>query len=137
VGFEIYIECFGESQRSGISRTAVRELFPIAEKESQPDDWRIQYDSKNICDISATPLTSDAARLTSLCIFHPCADLKLWVGLYSLLQLGSVVIYWPGSPPIVAEGFISANLPKEMIDAMGAPRVVRSAADILQILSES
>jgi hypothetical protein len=137
VSFEVYLQCFGESERSGISRAAARRLFPVVEEESEPDYWRIQYDPKNSCDIGVTALGSDQAMLVSLCIHRPCADLRLWEGLFAVLRMGSVVVLWPGSPAIVFGDTIGANLPKDMIGSIGPPRSVHSAAEILRLLRES
>jgi hypothetical protein len=134
MSFEVYLQCFGESERSGISRVAVRRLFPVLEEESEPDYWHILYDPTNSCCIAVTALDSDKAMLTSLCIHRPCADLRLWEGLFAILRMGAVVGFWPDGPPIVAEDTIGANLPKEIIDALGLPRTVRSAAEILRLL---
>ena len=134
---EVYLQCFGESERSGISRAAVRRLFPVVEEESESDDWRILYDPKNSCDIGVTALDSDKAMLTSLCIYRPCGDIRLWEGLFAVLCMGAVVVFWPGSPPIVAADTVGANLPKNMVEALGPARSVHSAADILQLLRET
>lgn len=137
MGFEVYLQCFGESELSGISRTAVRSLFPIIEEESESDYWRVRYDDKNSCDIGVTSVASEKEMLKSLYIDRPCGDLRLWEGLLSVLRMGSVVIFWPGGPPVVADDAVAANLPKDMTDAMGRPRSIRAAEELLRLVRES
>jgi hypothetical protein len=136
MGFEVYLQCFGESEQRGISRAAIRSLFPIIEEKSEADYWRIKYDDTNSCNIGVAALPSNKEMLKSLFVDRPCGDLRLWEGLLSVLRMGSVVIFWPGSPPIVADDATAAKLPKAMSDAMGQPRPVRSADELLHLLRE-
>ncbi|MGC2530397.1 MAG: hypothetical protein WA639_21830 [Candidatus Acidiferrum sp.] len=136
MGFEVYLDCFGDTKTKGISRTLVRSLFPVAKDESEPNYWRVRYDKKNSCEIGLTPLTSNPEMLAGLFVNRPCADLRLWDGLVRILQMGCVVIFWPGGPPVVAEGTPTSDLPKDMIDSIGKPKSVSSAAELLRLVQE-
>jgi len=137
VSFEVYLQCFGESEHSGISRAVVRSLFPVIAEESEPDYWRVRYDNKNWCNIGVTAMTSDKGMLKSFYVDRPCGDLKLWEGLFAVLRMGSVVIFWPGGPPVVAVEAVAADLPEDMIDSIGPPRLVSSAEELLRLLRVS
>jgi hypothetical protein len=137
LGFEVYLDCFGETKTRGISRTLVRSLFPIVEGESEPDYWQVHYDKKNSCQIGVTPLASDPGMLAGLFVNRPCADLKLWEGLVRVLRMGCVVIFWPGGAPVVAEGTSTSDLPKDMVDSIGEPRCVSSAAELVRLVQGS
>jgi len=134
VGFEVYLECFGETQRTGIPRVAVRSLFPVVEQESEPDYWRLRYDKTNSCEIAVTPLKSDSKMLAGLLVDCPCVHLDLWKGLLRVLQMGSVVMFWPGGPPVLAEGGPASDLPKGMIDSIGPPKFADSADELLRLV---
>jgi hypothetical protein len=136
VGFEVYLQCFGETETTGISRTVVRSFFPITEVDSEPDYWRVRYDSKNSCEIGITPLASGREMLTGLFVNRPCGDLKLWEGLLRVLRMGCVVMFWPGGPPVLAEGTSTSDLPKDMIDSIGKARYVSSAAELVRLVQE-
>ena len=137
MGFEVYLQCFGESERTGISRAAVRSLFPVIEEESERDYWRVRYDNKNLCEIGVTAMTSDNEMLKSFYVDRPCGDLRLWEGLLAVLRMGSVVIFWPGGPPVVALEAVAAHLPEDLIDSIGQPKLVSSAEELLGLLRES
>jgi hypothetical protein len=137
MSFEVYLQCFGEGERLGISRAAVRSLFPVIEKESEPDYWRVRYDSKNSCDIGITAMALDKEMLKSFYVDRPCRDLRLWEGLFSVLRMGSVVMFWPGGPPVVADDAVAGDLPKDMIDSMGQPKLARSVEELLRLVRES
>jgi hypothetical protein len=51
--------------------------------------------------------------------------------------MGSVVMFWPGGPPIVTDGTVATNLPQEMTNVMGAAKPVNSADEILRLLKET
>ncbi len=137
MGFEVFLDCFGETKALGISRALVRSFFPVVEGESEPDYWQVRYDKKNRCQIGVTPLASDREMLAGLFVNRPCADLKLWEGLVRILRMGCVVIFWPGGPPVVAEGTSTSDLPQDMIDSIGEPRRVSSAAELLRLVQNS
>jgi hypothetical protein len=137
VGFEVYVQCFGETEKTGISRTAVRALFPIVAEESQPDYWRVRYDDKNACHIGAIALPSDEKMLKSIVVERPCGESKLWDALISVMKMGSVVMFWPGGPPVVCDGAVASNLPPEMTNVMGAAKPVHSGEEILRLLKET
>ena len=137
MGFEVYVQCFGESEKTGISRTAVRALFPVVAEESQPDYWRIRYDDKNACHIGVIAVPSDDKMVKSIVVQRPCGDPKLWDALISVMKMGSVVMFWPGGPPVVTDESVASNLPKEMTNVIGAAKPVHSAEEILRLLRET
>ena len=99
MSFEVYVQCFGENESTGIPRAVVRSLFPIIPAESKPDFWRVRYDAQNSCHISVTALPSNKEMLKSFCVERPCGDSRLWEALITVLRMGSIVMFWPGGPP--------------------------------------
>ncbi len=135
MSFEVFIACFKGGEPAGIRRADVRTLFPVDQSRSEPDYWSVYYDDLNSCHIGVTPLDSDPGQMKALCVFRPCGDLRLWGALLAVLRLGSVVLYFPGdAPPLVASELAGKQLPAEMVEAMGQPRVVSSCDEILQII---
>jgi hypothetical protein len=55
MGFELYLQGFGKTEGLGLSREAIRGLFPVDEASSEPDYWRLRYDGLNSCDIGVNP----------------------------------------------------------------------------------
>jgi hypothetical protein len=51
--------------------------------------------------------------------------------------MGSAVLFWPGGPPVVASGEVVADLPSDMIDSIGQPRVITSGQELVQLVKES
>ena len=115
----------------------MRALFPIVEEESEPYRWSVRYDSKNTCETYVTAHPSHNESLTFLLVDRPCGDVRLWESLFAILKMGKVAVYFPGGPPLVASEAVGASLPSEEVESMGQPRCVRSASDILNIISGS
>jgi len=136
MGFELYLNCFGETEKAGLPREKVRVLFPVEEVSSEPDYWQVRYGKTGSCEISVTPLTTDSSKLNFLHVHRPCVDSRLWESLYELLKMGSVVLFFPGGPPILAKGISATELPQEMIDSIGQPIYVDSGAAIVRIVQE-
>jgi hypothetical protein len=138
VSFEVFLQCFEKGEPAGVPRDAIRPLFPVVEAESEPDYWCVRYDELNSCRISVTSLSSDTALVESLCVFRPCADMRLWDALTEVMRLGPVVLYFPGdAPPLVASEAASEQLPPEMIESLGRPRVVRSGQEIAEAIKHA
>ena len=134
MGFEVFLQCVGDAERSGIPRAGVRSLFPIVEEESEPDYWSVRYDNGNSCHIGVTAAASDREMLTSLYVDRPCGDTRLWEGLHSVLRTGPVVIYWPGGPPVVARRATAELLPKEMVEGLGPAQVAASGEELMRMV---
>jgi hypothetical protein len=134
MGFEIYLQCFGETEGLGLSRDAIRALFPVDEASSEPDYWRLRYDGHDSCDIGVNPFMTDATKLTGLYVDRPCRDIRLWDSLFAILNMGGVVLFFPEGPLIIAEGKSSAGLPEGMMETLGAPVQVDSGEAIRKIV---
>jgi hypothetical protein len=138
MSFEVYVQCFERGEPAGLPWAAVRSLFPVDESRSEPDYWSVYYDDFNSCHIRASRLESDPQRLEALCVFRPCGDLRLWEALFAILRLGSAVLYFPGdAPPLVASEAAGEQLPAEMVEAMGRPRVVSSGEEIVEVIKNA
>jgi hypothetical protein len=133
LGFEVFVKCFKDGEPAGVPRSGIRSLFPIVEAKSELDYWFVWYDDLNSCHVSVTPLVSDLALVESLSVVRPCGDLRLWEALLAVMRFGSVVPYFPGDAhPMVASEAAGAQLPTDLVEALGRPRVVRSGQEIVE-----
>jgi hypothetical protein len=138
LSFEVYVQGFKRGEPAGVPRSAVRALFPVVEAESEPGYWSIRYDHLNSCHVAVSALPADPALVQSLCVVRPCGDPRLWDALLALLRLGPLTLYSPGEgPPLVASEATGEQLPADMVEALGAPRVVRSGSEILAAIESA
>jgi hypothetical protein len=107
-----FISCFGEIQHSGISRAKVRALFPVTEKWIGIRLLAGPLQPKNSCKSGLTPAAPKIEMLKALYVDRPCGDLRPLEAILSVLQMGPVVIFWPGGPPVLANASLAADLQK-------------------------
>jgi len=135
MGFELFLESFAGSKTTGLPREAIRALFPVVEKESERDYWSVRYDPLNWCHITVSSMKGGEERITSLCVYRPCGDIRFFEALLSVLKMGSVFLVFPGtSPPIVGSEDAAEGIPREIAEGMGRPIVARSAQEIIDII---
>jgi hypothetical protein len=136
MGFDVYLQCFA-GEPLGISRAAIRALFPIDEENSEPDYWSIHYSPTDSCKISVTASESDAKLITSLCVYRPCGEARFWESVLSVLRMGPVMLYWPGGGPVVASQMAANEFPREIAESLGQPLNVTSAREIMDAIRAS
>jgi len=158
MSFDLFVQCFGETERSGLSTSDVRALFPIYEEEPRSnswlirawhslfplkgkavtrDFWRVEYGPEDGCEFYVGLLERDKKRLNDFMVARPCGDPRFWESLYSILRMGSVVIYWPGSPLVFAAGASLEGLPEGILEGLGGPVYVESGMEILKRVQET
>ncbi len=136
MSFDIYLQCIA-GEPPGISRAAVRALFPVVEESSEPDYWSVRYDRANSCTIRVTPAKSNRDLITSLGVNRPCGDVRFWESVLAILRMGPVILYWPGGGPLVGSDLVAAEFPPEIAESLGQPRCVGSAQEIMDAIRES
>jgi hypothetical protein len=136
MGFDIYLQCFA-GEPPGISRAAVRALFPIIEQDSEPDYWRVHYDRSDWSTIGVTPSKVDRELITALSVNRPCGDVRFWESVLAILRLGPVMLYWPGGGPLVGSELAARELPPEIAESLGQPSCVGSAQEIMAAIRAS
>jgi hypothetical protein len=131
VSFDVYVQSFQHGEFAGITRQRIRTAFGLHLTEAEPDFWQLRYDEANSCDLHLTADDVDPTMVRGFTIHRPCADLRLWDALASVLSSGDVVLYFPGArAPLVARASVGQHLPPDMIEALGHPVVVTSGSEI-------
>jgi hypothetical protein len=64
--------------------------------------------------------------------------MRLWGSKYKVVSMSNVVLYFPGNaPPLIANESVANHLPEDMIDSLGRPLLVRSGAEIVDVIQQS
>jgi hypothetical protein len=134
VGFDLFLDCLQIREPWGLPEAELRSLFPIVDAASKPHYWSIAYDDRNRCALALSPLAGLNSSIACIHIERPCGDLRFWKALLSILQMGPVVLYFPGGPPIVGTAEASIALPKSELASLGEPQYVGSAEELLSII---
>jgi len=136
MSFDVYLQCVA-GDPPGISRAAIRALFPIVEESSERDYWSVRYDRANSCKIQVTPAKTNNGLVTSLGVNRPCGERRFWEAVLEILKMGPVILYWPGGGPLVGRESVAAEFPQEIAESLGRPEWVSSAQEIMDAIRES
>jgi hypothetical protein len=138
MSFDIYLNCFDHGKPAGVPVLSVRALFPVVDNESDPDYWKVRYGESVWCKIRVALLPTDVTLVTHLGVCRPLRDMRFWEAILAVMRLGAVALYFPGdAPPLVASEFAGQQLPRGMVEALGQPRVVQSASEIVEIIQDA
>jgi hypothetical protein len=139
MSFEVFVQCFSHGEPDGIAIADIQQAFgPKLKKEDGPW-WNLRYDEENECAIHMKFLPRNRNLVHSLTVHRPCADLRLWKSLLTILKLGNIVLYFPAEKPplVVADNSVSEHLPRDMVAAMGPITRVTRAQEILDVIKQS
>lgn len=131
MSFDVFVQCYGETAKAGLPREHIRSLFPISRDDSDPGCWVVKYDEFNTSDIF---VDVESATIKHFMVNRPAEDIRFWAALLAILQLGSVVMFWPGSPPLVACKSNVEPLPEEMLEALGEPILIERPEEFLDLI---
>src|SRR5262245_60923704 len=138
MSFDVYLQCYEYGRAAGIPRTSVRRLFPVIEAQSGRDYWQVRYDELHACTIYLATFAADDQLVSSLTLNRPCGMPQFWDSVLTVMRMGNVVLYFPGClNPLVANEFVGAHLPADMLEALGRPRCVQSGQEIVDIIEHS
>ena len=85
----------------------------------------------NSSDIYVDP---DNEPLKGLMVSRPAGEMRLWEALLTVLQMGQIIIFWPGSPPLIAIGTDTSNFPEGMREGLGEPVRISQPEQFLDLL---
>lgn len=136
---EVHLQRFERGEPSSECEAIILAMLSHVASDNESGCWHIAYDDLNNCDVYVSRDKADPSRVTGLTISRPCGDGRLWDSIYAILSSGPWVMYYPASGPslIVTDERHCDQLPVEMLEAVGPPRVVRSGTDIIGLVTES
>lgn len=129
----IFVQCFCNREPAGVSRDQIQEVFGSYLTIEKLNKWYLYYDELTYCNVTISPLKENKDLIHNLSING--GGEKLFDALFSILQLGHVVLYYPGcKAPIAVDVAVAKQLPQDMIGVLGMPVKVCSGAETLKII---
>lgn len=133
MSFDLYLQKFHNGKAAGISPDVIRDAFGKYVVEMDEDFWQVQYSVESSSDIFLQMLPDDDGLIHTLSIHRPCGDIRLWEGLWLLLELPGTIFYYPGCiAPMARDPLAGVNMPNDMRESLGDPVVATSALEIFQ-----
>jgi hypothetical protein len=132
MSFDVFVQCHENGGFGSFPRHWLRDAFGPHLVETEQTFWQVHYAETDYCYVYLTALSADADMIRSFTINRPCADVRFWDALASILAAGHLVLYFPGCrAPLVARPSARAHLPPSMIETLGQPICVSSGREIL------
>jgi hypothetical protein len=133
MSYDVWVSSFRKDDEVAVSRDTLREMFGPYLTEIDSTFWRVRYDDTNGADIYLHLHASDPKQITGVSVNRPCGDDRLWASLTRLLRAGPFVFYAPDGPPVIADSAVTADLPSEMIAALGEPVCLSDSEIIIDV----
>ncbi len=133
MSFDLYLQRFRNGEAAGVAVEVIRDAFGKHVVEMDDDYWQVQYEVDESSDIFLQALPDDASGIHTISIHRPCKDVRLWNGLYMLLELSGTIIYFPGcAAPLTRDPLADITMPTGMRESLGKPVIVQSGLEIFQ-----
>ena len=129
MSFDLFVGCFNNGERTVFPRQLIEHHFGPYVTHREPSCLTLGFAGDQ-----QSYLFVDAAELVDgFCINRPCTSPELFEKLLGVMRSAPLALYMPGDcPPLVADENVCAQLPNEMVEALGQPEVLKSAQEISQ-----
>lgn len=133
MSFDIFLGAFRQGEPAAFDRAIVEDAFHPLIASRDHHGWALTCDS--------FVHIGDASAITHVTINRPNFTPAFQDALFEVLRRAPAVLFWPGSGPhpriCAADPAVVAELPPDMIEALGAPVIVASGAEIPACISRT
>ena len=134
MSFDLFVGCFRNGRKGTFPRSLVDDYLGPYVTAKHPGCLTLTFDARS----ESYLYVEEAPEIDGFCINRPCTSSKLYDALLSLLRSDNLVLYMPGNcPPLIANPSVTAHLPKDMVDSLGAPVVLSSSDEIPKRIQEA
>jgi hypothetical protein len=131
MSFDLFIGCFENGEPAFFPLRLVVDAF-ASHITSRDDKCLTVAYGQEPEDCSYVYVDSKAPLIDAFSVNRPTADIRFYDTLVSILQSANLALYMPGDcPPLIARAEVIPHLPASMVEALGAPRVVGTGAEIV------
>jgi hypothetical protein len=118
-------DLFGE----GIPEPELRAAFKNAAVPESDELWKLG-------DCTIFLQRNDSGNVEHFNVERPTDDTRLWEGMFTVLQRGDAILYFPSDPlfPVVADARAVDLMPEDMRESFSKPHLVRSAEELIDSL---
>jgi hypothetical protein len=115
MSFDVYVQRFRRGEKEGIALRYVRDAFPGLIKVIDEDYWKLIFSNADSTDLFLQPLQENGEKIHALSFHRPCADGRLWQGIWDLLADEGSVFHYPGCSSALARHITAIDhLPADM-----------------------
>jgi len=135
MSFDLFVSRFrgGEPALFQLS-VLVKTIAPFV-VETAPQWFELRFAKNDVCTIFAD---TSAEEIDGFNVNRPCADIRLYEALLTVLKVPGLVLVMPGEcPPLIGDAETAGHLPPDIVEALGKPALLQSASEILQRICQA
>ncbi len=126
MSIEIYGSRFRDGEFAGIEFSALAGAFAGLMVKQEPEEIVLELNGTG-CAPTSVFFRRAGNEVTSFNVMRPVDDARFYEALLQILQYEGVVVYTPGSPPVLGLAASVKHLPEGMSSALGPGVVVQTA----------
>lgn len=134
MSFDIFLTCFRGGEPAPFPRAVVEEaLESLVQSYEGRDAWL--FADGGYLSLDSDEDDPDSDTVTGFSVNRPPGDEAFWQGIISVLQKTTSMLYW--SVAVIGQEATIAELPPNVAEGLGPPRLVSTPAEIFELLRNS
>jgi hypothetical protein len=134
MSFDLFVQCFENGKDAQLPAVLVLDAFRPFVKGR--DEFCLTVGTGQ--DVCYVYVEQDAEQIEGFSINRPIDDEQVNQALVALLQKANLAILVPGDcPPLVGRAETVAHIPSDVVEALGQPKVIASASELVRCIRES
>jgi hypothetical protein len=137
MSFDIYLGCFRAGELATFPRKLTVDIFaPCVVTDAEFASNGLEGRHWDLDNCGYMSLDSDGEEITGFSVNRPPDNDIFWRGIITILQNTTSVLYW-GTGAVVGQTATYAELPRDLIDGLGEPYLVKVPEDIFEVFRKT
>jgi hypothetical protein len=132
MSFDIFFGIFEGGEKSNIPRERITRVLAPYPISHESDLLRVSFPDGETADF----YVDSENQIDGFSVNRPPVSPAFWDLIFDLLKIRGAVLYWP-SGAAVADSSTAAELPRNMVDALGTPITVGSPQELVVCIEAS
>ena len=136
MGIEAFIWSYSDGDVAPLPFDKIQSLFAkyVVDWDSTNGRMRVCFgDESTSCDVYCGPEAEASNSVNGLMISRPVNHPDLWQCVLDVMRMGNVLLFFSDkTTPLFAFEDAPKHFPKDLLEALGKPRIVQSSEDIIQ-----
>ncbi len=135
MGIEAFVWPFENRDHAALPVAGILTAFELFTRnfDQEAGLLSIDFDQANSCDIHLGTNAVETGLTKGLTICRPVRDHRLWQCILEFMRQGNVILFFSDdTTPLYATPDAPNHFPKDLIESLGAPRLVASPDDIVR-----
>jgi hypothetical protein len=135
MGIEAFLWRYENGEIAAMDVSRIREALRPFTRDFHPETGvlRVEFDREiDSCDFYLGVHAAETGRTEGLMISRPITDARLWQCVLEIMRMGNIILFFSDdSTPLHATENAPAHFPADLLDSLGAPKLVTSPHEIV------